>query len=157
MYCRAKYYVIKPQLLASVCLFFKRPDWQDACWLQHHEGPVHPHQTDPRAEGGAAQPLRWEHPPVSLMSVVSIPLFWLITILIISLFCRNTEAQTELNTWGLNFDNKLLSLTGRVLPAERIVQGSRTVYKPTQNQSFSVVYIRIWGWEVFLHFPDLTG
>uniref|UniRef100_A0A8C7CIJ1 Piwi-like RNA-mediated gene silencing 1 n=1 Tax=Oncorhynchus kisutch TaxID=8019 RepID=A0A8C7CIJ1_ONCKI len=52
---------------------------------------------------------------------------------------QNTEAQTELNTWGLNFDNKLLSLTGRVLPAERIVQGSRTVYNPTQNQSFSVV------------------
>uniref|UniRef100_A0A674C1J4 Piwi-like RNA-mediated gene silencing 1 n=1 Tax=Salmo trutta TaxID=8032 RepID=A0A674C1J4_SALTR len=50
---------------------------------------------------------------------------------------QNTEAQTELNTWGLNFDNKLLSLTGRVLPAERIVQGSRTVYKPTQNQSFN--------------------
>uniref|UniRef100_A0A674C1D0 Piwi-like RNA-mediated gene silencing 1 n=1 Tax=Salmo trutta TaxID=8032 RepID=A0A674C1D0_SALTR len=44
---------------------------------------------------------------------------------------QNTEAQTELNTWGLNFDNKLLSLTGRVLPAERIVQGSRT-YNPWQ-------------------------
>uniref|UniRef100_A0AAZ3S1N8 Piwi-like protein 1 n=1 Tax=Oncorhynchus tshawytscha TaxID=74940 RepID=A0AAZ3S1N8_ONCTS len=40
---------------------------------------------------------------------------------------------TELNTWGLNFDNKLLSLTGRVLPAERIVQGSRTYeYNPWQ-------------------------
>eukprot|EP00063_Salmo_salar_P052476 XP_014027311.1 PREDICTED: piwi-like protein 1 [Salmo salar] len=46
---------------------------------------------------------------------------------------QNTEAQTELNTWGLNFDNKLLSLTGRVLPAERIVQGSRTYeYNPWQ-------------------------
>ncbi|KAL0979478.1 hypothetical protein UPYG_G00185620 [Umbra pygmaea] len=46
---------------------------------------------------------------------------------------RNTEAQTELNTWGLNFDNKLLSLTGRVLPAERIVQGPRNYeYNPWQ-------------------------
>ncbi|CAB1319687.1 unnamed protein product [Coregonus sp. 'balchen'] len=40
---------------------------------------------------------------------------------------KNTEAQTELNTWGLNFDNKLLSLTGRVLPAERIYE-----YNPWQ-------------------------
>uniref|UniRef100_A0AAY5L230 Piwi-like protein 1 n=1 Tax=Esox lucius TaxID=8010 RepID=A0AAY5L230_ESOLU len=33
---------------------------------------------------------------------------------------RNANAQAELTTWGLNFDNKLLSLKGRVLPAERI-------------------------------------
>uniref|UniRef100_A0AAY4B2B8 Piwi-like protein 1 n=1 Tax=Denticeps clupeoides TaxID=299321 RepID=A0AAY4B2B8_9TELE len=44
---------------------------------------------------------------------------------------RNTEAQTELNTWGLSFEDKLLSLTGRVLPAERIIQGSKTYeYSP---------------------------
>uniref|UniRef100_A0AAR2IN77 Piwi-like protein 1 n=1 Tax=Pygocentrus nattereri TaxID=42514 RepID=A0AAR2IN77_PYGNA len=36
---------------------------------------------------------------------------------------KNAEAQNELSTWGLSFENKLLSLTGRVLPAERIIQG----------------------------------
>uniref|UniRef100_A0AAR2LUV5 Piwi domain-containing protein n=1 Tax=Pygocentrus nattereri TaxID=42514 RepID=A0AAR2LUV5_PYGNA len=36
---------------------------------------------------------------------------------------ENAEAQNELSTWGLSFENKLLSLTGRVLPAERIIQG----------------------------------
>ena len=40
---------------------------------------------------------------------------------------RNTEAQTELNTWGLNFDKELLNLKGRVLQSERIFQGSRSV------------------------------
>ncbi|XP_072538731.1 piwi-like protein 1 [Salminus brasiliensis] len=39
---------------------------------------------------------------------------------------KNTEAQNELSMWGLSFENKLLSLNGRVLPAERIIQGSRT-------------------------------
>ncbi|KAM4616451.1 piwi-like protein 1 isoform 1-T1 [Polymixia lowei] len=44
---------------------------------------------------------------------------------------KNTEAQAELGTWGLNFDKQLLNLTGRVLPVERIVQGSRSYdYKP---------------------------
>ncbi|KAJ8285840.1 hypothetical protein GJAV_G00031540 [Gymnothorax javanicus] len=44
---------------------------------------------------------------------------------------KNTEAQTELNTWGLNFDNKLVNIQARVLPAERIVQGSKTYeYNP---------------------------
>ncbi|KAG9354828.1 hypothetical protein JZ751_001541 [Albula glossodonta] len=38
---------------------------------------------------------------------------------------KNTEAQTELNTWGLNFDNKLVPIQARVLPAERILQGSK--------------------------------
>uniref|UniRef100_A0AAR2L0G1 Piwi domain-containing protein n=1 Tax=Pygocentrus nattereri TaxID=42514 RepID=A0AAR2L0G1_PYGNA len=38
---------------------------------------------------------------------------------------KNAEAQNELSTWGLSFENKLLSLTGRVLPAERIIQGAR--------------------------------
>ncbi|XP_030629502.1 piwi-like protein 1 isoform X2 [Chanos chanos] len=39
---------------------------------------------------------------------------------------KNQGAQAELNTWGLSFENKLLNLTGRVLPAERIIQGART-------------------------------
>ncbi|XP_067087216.1 piwi-like protein 1 isoform X3 [Osmerus mordax] len=44
---------------------------------------------------------------------------------------KNTEAAKEMSTWGLNFDNKLLNLTGRVLPAERIIQGSRSFdYNP---------------------------
>uniref|UniRef100_A0A6Q2X732 Piwi-like protein 1 n=1 Tax=Esox lucius TaxID=8010 RepID=A0A6Q2X732_ESOLU len=54
-----------------------------------------------------------------------------LTVLIISSFCRNANAQAELTTWGLNFDNKLLSLKGRVLPAERILQGP-TTYNPWQ-------------------------
>lgn len=41
--------------------------------------------------------------------------------------CRNKDAQDELNTWGLNFDQQLLNLSGRVLPAERISQGPRSV------------------------------
>ncbi|XP_064210077.1 piwi-like protein 1 [Anguilla rostrata] len=44
---------------------------------------------------------------------------------------KNTEAQAELNTWGLNFDNKLVNIQARVLPAERIVQGPKTYeYNP---------------------------
>ncbi|KAF4070235.1 hypothetical protein AMELA_G00291680 [Ameiurus melas] len=35
---------------------------------------------------------------------------------------RNASVQTTLSTWGLSFENKLLYLTGRVLPAERILQ-----------------------------------
>lgn len=43
----------------------------------------------------------------------------------------NKAAQDELNTWGLNFDQQLLNLSGRVLPAERINQGSRSFdYNP---------------------------
>ncbi|KAF4091482.1 hypothetical protein AMELA_G00037590 [Ameiurus melas] len=38
---------------------------------------------------------------------------------------RNASVQTTLSTWGLSFENKLLYLTGRVLPAERILQGAR--------------------------------
>ncbi|XP_053541116.1 uncharacterized protein LOC108273513 [Ictalurus punctatus] len=38
---------------------------------------------------------------------------------------RNATVQTTLSTWGLSFENKLLNLTGRVLPAERILQGAR--------------------------------
>ncbi|KAF4076543.1 hypothetical protein AMELA_G00216310 [Ameiurus melas] len=44
---------------------------------------------------------------------------------------RNASAQTTLSTWGLSFENKLLNLTGRVLPAERILQGVRAYeYNP---------------------------
>ncbi|XP_030626880.1 piwi-like protein 1 [Chanos chanos] len=43
----------------------------------------------------------------------------------------NEAVQAELNTWGISFENKLLRLTGRVLPAERIVQAGRTYeYNP---------------------------
>lgn len=42
-------------------------------------------------------------------------------------FYSNADAQAELDQWGLNFDKKLVSLTGRVLPGERIFQGSRSV------------------------------
>ncbi|XP_070689583.1 piwi-like protein 1 [Pempheris klunzingeri] len=44
---------------------------------------------------------------------------------------KNADAQLELDKWGLNFDKTLLNLTGRVLPAERIFQGSRSyTYDP---------------------------
>ncbi|TMS03926.1 Piwi-like protein 1 [Larimichthys crocea] len=39
---------------------------------------------------------------------------------------RNTDAQAELDKWGLNFDSKVLNLTGRVLPRETLFQGSRS-------------------------------
>ncbi|TDH12570.1 hypothetical protein EPR50_G00048300 [Perca flavescens] len=43
----------------------------------------------------------------------------------------NTDAQAELDKWGLNFDKQLLQLTGRVLPAERIFQGPKSYdYNP---------------------------
>ncbi|XP_026877877.2 piwi-like protein 1 isoform X1 [Electrophorus electricus] len=49
----------------------------------------------------------------------------------ISSISQSAEAQNELSTWGLSFENKLLSLTGRVLPVERILQASRTYeYNP---------------------------
>ncbi|XP_054466265.1 piwi-like protein 1 [Anoplopoma fimbria] len=44
---------------------------------------------------------------------------------------KNTDAQAELDKWGLNFDKELLNLTGRVLPAERIFQGPKSYdYNP---------------------------
>ncbi|XP_053534872.1 piwi-like protein 1 isoform X1 [Ictalurus punctatus] len=44
---------------------------------------------------------------------------------------RNASVQTTLSTWGLSFENELLNLTGRVLPAERILQGARAYeYNP---------------------------
>ncbi|CAL8343202.1 unnamed protein product [Lota lota] len=46
---------------------------------------------------------------------------------------KNEEAQKELTTWGLNFDKELLNLNGRILPAEKMIQGSRTYdYNPWQ-------------------------
>uniref|UniRef100_UPI0037E74F43 piwi-like protein 1 isoform X2 n=1 Tax=Semicossyphus pulcher TaxID=241346 RepID=UPI0037E74F43 len=42
---------------------------------------------------------------------------------------KNVDAQAELDKWGLSFDKTLLNLTGRVLPKERIFQGSRS-YSP---------------------------
>ncbi|XP_030593002.1 piwi-like protein 1 [Archocentrus centrarchus] len=39
---------------------------------------------------------------------------------------KNADAQAELDKWGLSFDKQLLSLTGRVLPVERIYQGPRS-------------------------------
>uniref|UniRef100_A0A673CUZ6 Piwi-like protein 1 n=1 Tax=Sphaeramia orbicularis TaxID=375764 RepID=A0A673CUZ6_9TELE len=39
---------------------------------------------------------------------------------------KNTDAQAELDNWGLAFDKQLLSLKARVLPAEKIVQGSNS-------------------------------
>ncbi|KTF80228.1 hypothetical protein cypCar_00023465 [Cyprinus carpio] len=44
---------------------------------------------------------------------------------------RNADVQNELTTWGLSFENRLLSLNGRVLPSERIIQGGRAYeYNP---------------------------
>uniref|UniRef100_A0A8D3D471 Piwi like RNA-mediated silencing 1 n=1 Tax=Scophthalmus maximus TaxID=52904 RepID=A0A8D3D471_SCOMX len=40
---------------------------------------------------------------------------------------RDIDAQAELDKWGLGFDKELVKLTGRVLPAERIFQGPRSV------------------------------
>ncbi|XP_076010323.1 piwi-like protein 1 isoform X2 [Genypterus blacodes] len=39
---------------------------------------------------------------------------------------KNSDVQAELNSWGLAFDKQLLSLTGRVLPPERMFQGQRS-------------------------------
>uniref|UniRef100_A0A673H1T9 Piwi-like protein 1 n=1 Tax=Sinocyclocheilus rhinocerous TaxID=307959 RepID=A0A673H1T9_9TELE len=47
---------------------------------------------------------------------------------LISNINRNADVQNELTTWGLSFENRLLSLNGRVLPSERIIQGGR--YNP---------------------------
>ncbi|KAG1974044.1 piwi-like protein 1 [Pimephales promelas] len=50
---------------------------------------------------------------------------------LISNIDRNGDVQNELTTWGLSFENRLLSLNGRVLPSERIIQGSRAYeYNP---------------------------
>ncbi|KAG8012192.1 Piwi-like protein 1 [Nibea albiflora] len=50
---------------------------------------------------------------------------------------RNADAQAELDKWGLNFDSKLLNLTGRVLPRERLFQGSRSYDYGPDDASWS--------------------
>lgn len=50
-------------------------------------------------------------------------------------FSSNPNAQRELDQWGLNFDHKLINLTGRVLPAEKICQGARSVPVPRASPS----------------------
>ncbi|KAJ8408576.1 hypothetical protein AAFF_G00252110, partial [Aldrovandia affinis] len=45
----------------------------------------------------------------------------------ISTVNRNAEAQSELNTWGLNLDNKPLSIQARILPTENIIQGPKVL------------------------------
>lgn len=57
---------------------------------------------------------------------------------------RNSEAQNELSMWGLSFENKLLSLNGRVLPAERILQGARTVRRGDKCRAENRT--RVWYW-----------
>uniref|UniRef100_A0AAQ4QE31 Piwi like RNA-mediated silencing 1 n=1 Tax=Gasterosteus aculeatus aculeatus TaxID=481459 RepID=A0AAQ4QE31_GASAC len=48
---------------------------------------------------------------------------------------KNPDARAELDKWGLSFDKQLLSLTGRVLPAERLFQGSRSYdYRPSEAE-----------------------
>ncbi|XP_051950414.1 piwi-like protein 1 isoform X2 [Xyrauchen texanus] len=50
---------------------------------------------------------------------------------LISNIDRNADVQNELSTWGLSFENRLLSMNGRVLPSERITQGGRVFeYNP---------------------------
>ncbi|XP_034451144.1 piwi-like protein 1 [Hippoglossus hippoglossus] len=48
---------------------------------------------------------------------------------------KNPDAQAELDKWGLSFDKELLRLTGRVLPGERIFQGSRSYDPPAADWS----------------------
>ncbi|KAL2092497.1 hypothetical protein ACEWY4_012295 [Coilia grayii] len=44
---------------------------------------------------------------------------------------KSPQAQNELTPWGLSFEDRLLRLKGRVLPPERIIQGTRTFeYSP---------------------------
>lgn len=40
---------------------------------------------------------------------------------------RDDNVQRELRDWGLSFDSNLLSFSGRVLQAEKIHQGGKTV------------------------------
>ncbi|XP_065820218.1 piwi-like protein 1 [Labrus bergylta] len=50
---------------------------------------------------------------------------------------KNADAQAELDKWGLNFDKALLNLTGRVLPGERLYQGSRSYDINPQSAEWS--------------------
>uniref|UniRef100_A0A3P8WK61 Piwi-like RNA-mediated gene silencing 1 n=1 Tax=Cynoglossus semilaevis TaxID=244447 RepID=A0A3P8WK61_CYNSE len=50
----------------------------------------------------------------------------------VATFQKNTDARAEMDKWGLGFDKQLLSLTGRILPVERILQGPRSYeYDPS--------------------------
>lgn len=40
---------------------------------------------------------------------------------------RDDNVQRELRDWGLSFDSNLLSFSGRILQAEKIHQGGKTV------------------------------
>ncbi|XP_043967319.1 piwi-like protein 1 [Gambusia affinis] len=50
---------------------------------------------------------------------------------------KNADAQSEMSKWGLSFDEKLLSLTGRVLGGERIFQGPRSYDYNPQSADWS--------------------
>lgn len=43
------------------------------------------------------------------------------------LIYRDDNVQRELRDWGLSFDSNLLSFSGRILQAEKIHQGGKTV------------------------------
>lgn len=46
---------------------------------------------------------------------------------------KNSEAQSEMDKWGLSFEKQLLQLNGRVLPGERLFQGQKSYeYNPWQ-------------------------
>ena len=47
--------------------------------------------------------------------------------LFISFLPRNEDVQKELRGWGLEFDQNLISIQGRTVPPEPIMQGGRTV------------------------------
>jgi hypothetical protein len=38
--------------------------------------------------------------------------------------CRNPMSQKEMKEWNLEFDDSLLTLTGRQLPPEKIIQSN---------------------------------
>ncbi|CAL1616189.1 unnamed protein product [Knipowitschia caucasica] len=39
---------------------------------------------------------------------------------------KNEEAQSDMDKWGLSFDKRLVQITGRVLPTERMFQGQKS-------------------------------
>ena len=41
--------------------------------------------------------------------------------------CRDEKSRSELDGWNLEFNDKLVSYTARVLPAEKIIQKSAQV------------------------------
>jgi len=46
---------------------------------------------------------------------------------------RDECVQKELRDWGLSFDSSLLSFTGRVVQAEKILQAGNVVNKSTSK------------------------